>query len=248
MVNDTIFKTKTGWLYPKQTSLEHTMKQKPTVMILSLMLISATLSGCSVSQQNPQSSLSSSPTMRPTSAPSQQGVLPEVDYSIPNAPVMGSKMVSDGKRLFFIMDGYGLVSCNPDGTDVKQLLKQQAPNYHELSYSNGWLYFVAPDGIYKMKTDGKDKMKIYSEKDLVYGEDLCSVDVSLAVGDSLYYGKDGILNCLDNNGDRRIAKEFNPCYPQYPYMTSYKGSVYYFGGKDWLLMKYNPSSLKPKEL
>ena len=156
-------------------------------------------------------------------------------------------MVTDGKKLFFIMDGYGLISCNSDGTDIKQLLKQQAPNYHELSYSNGWLYYVAPDGIYKMKTDGKQKTKLTSEKGLVHDEDICDVDVSLMVGDSLYYCIGQSLYCVDNNGERLIEKGFLAFYSQYGYFTSYEDNVYYFGIGGFL-MKYDPTKAKSEKV
>lgn len=124
------------------------MKQKLSIITLSLMLITATLTGCTV-KQNPQSSPAQ--TFQPTSAPSQQGALPDVDYSIPNRSVMGSDyMVTDGKKLFFL-ESDGIVSYNHDTTGKKQIIKnprESGLNYHELSYSNGWLYYVATDGIY----------------------------------------------------------------------------------------------------
>ena len=176
-----------------QTSLDHTMKQKLSIIILTLLLISATLTGCTVSQQNPQASLAQ--TLQPTNAPSQQGALPPGDYNIPNEPMRGSGIVVYDDTMFMENTGgyyfsiindvlYYLDEDNYICTlDIKSKKITKLPEkiddiiHYSVQFHNYLIYFcgngilgfnIDTKRIYTISPDYADEWEIYATNDSIY--------------------------------------------------------------------------------
>lgn len=183
----------------------------------------------------------------------QKKDFPPVDFTIPNGPVPGAEMATDGKKLYGFDIDCNLCSYNPDGTAMKQIIKSpkgiDGPlPYHELSYSNGWLYYMENDTIYRVKTDGTKKIKLYEEKNLLYKNDFYRIKKSLVIGDSLYYLQENksktILYCVDSSGRKLITTDLSSASTQ---IIAYQGCLYYFNN-DELLTKHDPTNEKKENV
>lgn len=217
------------------------MKQKLSVIIPAFLLISATLCGCTVLKQNPQNSPAQ--TIQPISAPSQQGALPEVDYSIPNAPMRGASIIVYEDKLLMESYGYkGIISCNLNGKDAKILDSGQKLDtlFSQLSQSNGWIYYELFDGIYKIKPNGDKKTKILDSSMMDADGESYRIGPSMAVGDSLYYaGYDkttyrNSFYCINADGRKRLFDGISNLPMSF---TIYKDIVY-FSTRDGAIIRY----------
>jgi len=224
------------------------MKQKLSIIILTLLLISATLTGCTVSQQNPQASLAQ--TLQPTSAPSQQGALPPVDYNIPNEPMRGSGIVVYDDTML-MENNNGIIVCGLDGKDGKVLKAGQDPStlFYLMSYSDGWIYYVLGSGIYRIRPDGQDKTKLCGIKtndadpNYLFGP-------NIAIKDSLYYVT--VDDNYPSNSFYRVNGKgekwlFEGISYRRPSFTIYKGTVYY-SKRDGEVMRYDLRSGETNKL
>jgi len=222
------------------------MNKNALWIILTLVLISS-LYGCA--KENPQST----PAPSATSAPSQQGALPPVDYSIPNRPVKGSGIATDGESLFLITDDdCGIIFSNTDGTDMKLIKEEKSLPfgvYYDISYCNGWLYYFSEDGIYRIRPNGESNTRLFKD-DIIVPNDKEEGEISKAVcsvveDGLLYYLYYDIehdeLDLFSNDGkERQLIIEDIPFIdggPSPKYLL-YNENIYYINDKG-LLIKHN---------
>ena len=116
---------------------------------------------------------------------------------------------SDGNYLYFVESNdekYNLVKMKKNGKDKEIIIEDIDEKM--ITVTDGWIYYSQDDNFYKIKTNGKDRIKLLNKDVVAYQID----------GNNIYYAyKDGIdciIAKIKTNGTEIIELESN-CNPNF---------------------------------
>lgn len=120
-----------------------------------------------------------------------------------------SYLNSAGKFIYFIEnnnEGYNLIKMKKSGKDKEIIIEDIDDKM--ITVTDGWIYYSQDDNFYKIKTNGKDRIKLLNKDVVAYQID----------GNNIYYAyKDGIdciIAKIKTNGTEIIELESN-CNPNF---------------------------------
>lgn len=137
-----------------------------------------------------------------------------------------------------------LIVSKLDGTNQKILADNMSNDdqseYYGFNYFDGWIYYVQPDGIYKVKPDGTENHKIISRQPGMYSDQV------FIYGGLLYIIRDYEDSIESYDFDGNNHKIINvPDIPMGYYFFA-SGYLYYGaissedeGGDSWSIYRYN---------
>ncbi len=125
---------------------------------------------------------------------------------------------SDGKYLYFVEDTlekYNLVRMKNNGKDKQIMI--EAIDDKMITVEDNWIYYIQDHSFYKIKTNGKDKIKLLDE----------DIETYKICGDNIYYTYKNNIDCviakMKTNGTEIMELETD-CNPNF-YVKGNK--VYY---------------------